>query len=95
MNELQVHLPLESADAGYATVLMGPQHPHFASFQPGAGVPMGYNDLKVTEAYLFLQSIADGRQREPGVREMLATVQVLDAIRRSFESRAWADVRRS
>jgi predicted dehydrogenase len=93
LNELSVYLPLESGDAGYATVLMGPQHPHFAHFLPGAGLPMGYADLKVVEAYLFLQSILDGRQREPGVREMLATAEVLDAMQRSSASGSWEDVR--
>jgi predicted dehydrogenase len=93
MNELRVHLPLESGDAGWSTVLMGPQHPHFARFLPGPGLPMGFNELKVIEAYLFLSSLADGRQREPGVREMLATAQVLDAMQRSFASGAWENVR--
>lgn len=92
MNELELHLPLTSGDAGYARVLMGPRHPDFASFQPGPGVSMGYSDLKVTEAYLFLQSIVDGRQREPGVREILATAGVVEAMRRSAESGAWQKV---
>jgi hypothetical protein len=47
----------------------------------------------VIEAYRFLQSIADGQQREPGVREIAATARVLDAIARSFTSGAWEDVR--
>lgn len=93
MNELQVHLPLETGDSGSARVVMGPQHPDFARFQPGRGVPMGYDDLKVIEAYRFLQSIADGVQREPGVREILAAAKVLDAMARSFDSAAWEDVR--
>jgi predicted dehydrogenase len=88
MNELHVY-----RDGGYARVLMGPAHPDFAHFQPGQGIPMGYDDLKVIEAYRFLQSVADGEQREPGVREMLATACVLDAIARSSESGAWEDVR--
>jgi predicted dehydrogenase len=93
MNELQVDLPQSTGDRGYATVLMGPQHHDFGRFLPGTGIPMGYNDLKVVEAYLFLQSIADGRQREPGVREMLAAAEVLDAMERSSASGAWEDVR--
>jgi predicted dehydrogenase len=88
MNELERY-----RDGGYARELMGPAHPDFARFQPGAGIPMGYDDLKVIEAYRFLQSIADGRQREPGVREIAATARVLDAIARSFESGAWEEVR--
>jgi predicted dehydrogenase len=93
MNELEVHLPLEGGGVGYGTVLMGPEHPHFARFIPGTGVPMGYNDLKVIEAYLFLKSLDDGLQREPGVREMLATAKVLDAMQRSFASSVWEEVR--
>ena len=71
---------------------MGPEHEPFGRFQPGPGLPMGYDDLKVIEAYRFLQSIADGEQREPGVREIAATARVLDAIARSFESGRWEDV---
>jgi len=88
MNELEVDY-----GEGYTRVLMGPSHRDFARFQPGRGIPMGYDDLKVIEAYRFLQSIADGEQREPGVREIAATARVLDAIARSFESGAWEDVR--
>jgi predicted dehydrogenase len=84
MNELELN---------GARVLMGPQHPDFARFQPGQGIPMGYDDLKVIEAYRFLQSIADGQQREPGVREIAATARVLDAVARSFESGRWEEVR--
>jgi predicted dehydrogenase len=88
MNELEHY-----RDGGYARELMGPAHPDFARFQPGTGIPMGYDDLKVIEAYRFLQSIADGQQREPGVREIAATARVLDAIARSFTSGAWEEVR--
>jgi predicted dehydrogenase len=88
MNELEHY-----RDGGYARELMGPSHPDFAHFQPGTGIAMGYDDLKVIEAYRFLQSIADGQQREPGVREIAATARVLAAIARSFESGAWEEVR--
>ena len=88
MNELEHY-----RDGGSPRVLRGPSHPDFARFQPGRGIPMGYDDLKVIEAYRFLQSIADGQQREPGVREMAATARVIDAVARSFESGAWEDVR--
>jgi predicted dehydrogenase len=88
MNELEVY-----RDGGYTRELMGPSHPDFVRFQPGRGIPMGFDDLKVIEAYRFLQSIADGEQREPGVREMAATARVIDAVARSFESGAWEDVR--
>jgi predicted dehydrogenase len=92
MNELEVSRPFPDGELGYSTILMGPKHADFARFLPGTGIPMGYNDLKVTEAYLFLQSIADGEQREPGAREMLAAAKVLAAMERSSQSGSWEDV---
>ena len=92
MNELSVFLPLENGDTGYARVLMGPQHPPFERFQPGPGLAMGYDDLKVIEAAIFLQSVVDGEQREPGVREALAASRVIAAMQRSAESGAWEPV---
>jgi predicted dehydrogenase len=92
MGELSVFLPLESGDAGYARVLMGPQHEPFARFQPGPGLPMSFDDLKVAEAALFLQSVADGEQRVPGIREALAAARVIAAMERSAASGAWEAV---
>ena len=76
-------------DEGYTRVFAGPQHPGFAAFQPGAGIPMGYDDLRVLEAAHFLGAVRDGEQRAPGLDEMVATAHVLDAIERSAESGAW------
>jgi predicted dehydrogenase len=94
MNELQVYSPLPTGDSGYSRVLMGPTHPDFVHFQPGQGIPMGYDDLKVIEAHLLLESIADGVQREPGVREIASAAAVIDAMVRSADSGRWEDVRR-
>ena len=49
---------------------------------------MGYDDLKVIEAALFLGPIVDGEQREPGVREALAAANVIAALERSAGSGA-------
>lgn len=92
MNELQLCRPLPTGDRGYCTVYMSPDHPDFAHFQPGPGLPMSYSDLKVIEAYLFMESIVDGVQRTPGVAEMASAARVLDAIARSAESEAWEEV---
>jgi predicted dehydrogenase len=92
MNELSVYLPIESGDAGYARVLMGPRHDPFSHFQPGPGLPMGYDDLKVVEAALFLESVVDGEQREPGVREALAAARVIAAMERSAANGRWEAV---
>jgi predicted dehydrogenase len=90
MNELQrFQLSDDGQDEGYTTIQVGPEHPGFAAFQPGAGVPMGYDDLRVLEAGHFLAAVRDGEQRAPGVEEMLATARVLATIERSAASGAW------
>jgi hypothetical protein len=92
MNELSVFLPLETGDAGYSRVVMGSRHDPFSHFQPGPGLGMGYDDLKVVEAALFLDSVVDGQQREPGVSEALAAAKVIAAMERSASSSAWEQV---
>jgi predicted dehydrogenase len=92
LNELSVYLPLENGDAGYSRVVMGPQHEPFGRFQPGPGLGMGYDDLKVIEAAQLLQSVVDGEQREPGVREALAAAKVVAALARSATSGSWEPV---
>lgn len=87
MNELQLYLPgLSSGDIGFTTVFAGPRHGSFGRFQPDTAVSMGYDDLKVAEAYLFLNSIVDGVQRAPGVEEARAVAEVLAAMRRAVDS---------
>lgn len=92
LNELEVYLPLSTGDEGFATVFMKPGHPEYAHFQPGPAIPMSYDDLKVIEAHLFLESVLDGCQREPGVREILQAAKVIAAMASSSESGLWADV---
>ena len=91
MNELRRFQLSDDGDEGYTAIQVGPSHPDYAAFQPGAGVPMGYDDLRVLEARNFLASVRDGEQREPGVEEMLAAARVLSAIERSEISRAWEE----
>lgn len=92
MNELLLYRRDEAGDAGYARIPMGPRHEPFGRFQPGPGLPMGYDDLKVIEAALFLGSVVDGEQREPGVREALAAARVVAAMERSSSSGQWETV---
>jgi predicted dehydrogenase len=79
-------------DAGYTRVAAGPSHPGFEPFQPGAGMSMGYDDLRVLEAANFLTAVRDGSQRAPGLDEMVATARVLAAVERSAASGAWESV---
>ncbi len=94
MNELErFQLAQNGADEGYMRVVAGAQHPDFAAFQPGAGVPMGYDDLRVLEARTFVAAVARGEQDAPGLAEMVAAARVLDAIERSERSGSWEAAR--
>jgi predicted dehydrogenase len=93
MNELQVQRATRAGGpGGYTRVLSGPEHPFHARFAPGPGIGLGYDDLKTIEAAQFLQSIASGRQGEPGLDDAANVARVLDAIARSWSSEGWEDV---
>jgi predicted dehydrogenase len=92
LNELQLYRTDSTGDRGYRTVFAAPGMGDFDRFQPGAGISMGYDDLKVTEAYEFLTSVAEDRQREPGMTEIVSARRVVDAIDRSCDSGDWEAV---
>jgi predicted dehydrogenase len=92
LNELELYRFDETGDRGYRTVFAAPGMGDFAKFQPGAGISMGYDDLKVSEAYKFLTSIAEDRQREPGMREIVSAMRVVEAMDRSCDSGGWEAV---
>jgi len=62
----------------------------YGAFQPGAANSMGYDDLKVIEAYRFLRSIAEGTPHGATLQDAVHSAAVLDAMVRSAESGTWA-----
>ena len=96
MNELQLYLPDDNnTHEGFVRIVGGPEHPFHSRFNPGPGIGLGYEELKVIEAHQFLKSIRDGRQTVPGFAEALAVAQVQAAIQRSWETGQWRDVKDS
>ncbi|MBT5872899.1 MAG: Gfo/Idh/MocA family oxidoreductase [Candidatus Latescibacteria bacterium] len=94
MNEFELYLTDDEQDKGYRRVLAGPEHPLHASFSPGAGIGLGYDDLKTIEAYHFMESIASGRQGEPGFAQAQSVAEVQDAIKRSWVSEHWENIQK-
>jgi predicted dehydrogenase len=92
MNELGVSRGTTYQDQAVTTVYVGPGHGEFAAFQPGAANAMGYDDLKVIEAYRFLRSVAEGTPHGATLADAVHSAAVLDAMARSASSGAWADV---
>ena len=95
MNELKLFFSEgDSTRRGYTRILSGPEHPYHAHFNPAVGTGLGYDDLKIIEAYEFLKSIAAGKLSEPSFSEALAVANVQAAVARSWETRAWERVQR-
>ncbi|MDX6301941.1 MAG: hypothetical protein QOF53_3155 [Nocardioidaceae bacterium] len=92
MGELIVSAGTGYLDQPASTVFVGPRHGELAAFQPGAGIALGYDDLKVIEASRFLASIATGKPVGASVADALAMARVLDAMAESAASRRWVPV---
>ena len=72
MNELELYLPGDDGiHDGYTAPPGRAQVSVPRALQPGDGIGMGYEDLKVIEAYQFLHSIVDGEQRAPSFADAL------------------------
>ncbi|MEU0005386.1 Gfo/Idh/MocA family oxidoreductase [Streptomyces sp. NPDC006314] len=95
MNELGVSRGTSYQDQPVSTVYVGPGAGEFAAFQPGAANAMGYDDLKVIEAYRFVRSIAEGRPYGTTLTDAVHSAAVLDAMARSAQRGSWVDVDRS
>ncbi|MFI1960546.1 Gfo/Idh/MocA family protein [Streptomyces althioticus] len=92
MNELGVSRGAGYQDQPVSTVYVGPGDGEFGAFQPGAANAMGYDDLKVIEAYRFLRSVAEGVPHGATLADAVHSATVLDAMARSAEDRAWVTV---
>jgi predicted dehydrogenase len=93
MNELQLYLPTEDGlHDGFMRLVGGDQYPHHGNFNPGEGSGLGYEDLKLIEAYQFLKSVAEEKQIQPGFAEALAVANVHGAMIRSWETERWEEV---
>lgn len=89
LNELRVCLGLAGDTHGYTTVLAQPGDGDFARFQPGAGIGMGFDDLKVIEAWQFLTSVTTGRQVAPSIKDALYAARVNRAAAASAQDGQW------
>lgn len=92
MNELRVSGGGTYQDQPVSTVYVGPGDGEFAAFQPGAANAMGYDDLKVVEAYRFLRSVAEDKPYGATLADAVRAAGVLDAMAVSAGSRGWVDL---
>lgn len=92
MGELQVCLDQDYQNASYSTVFMTPGEGEMGAFQPGSGIAMGYDDLKVIEAKRLVDSIADGKPHGATIHDAVAAAEVVDAMLKSIDGRKWVSL---
>ena len=92
LNELRLCLGRGGPHQGYTTVLANPHLGDYARFQPGPGIAMGYDDLKVIEAKKFLAAVAGGERRNATVEDAHAVAEVIAAADASAASGSWQAV---
>jgi predicted dehydrogenase len=89
MGELRLCVGQDYQDATWETRLVRPGDGDLAAFQPGSGIAMGYDDLKVVECHLLAESIRTGVPHGPTIDDAVVAAGLVDAMVRSYEERRW------
>ena len=80
MGELRLCLDQDYQNASYVTRYVAPGDGEFARFQPAPGIAMGYDDLKVIEAYPLVQSTATGQPHGATITDALVAAEIIEAM---------------
>lgn len=92
MGELRLCLDQDYQDASYATEYVTPQAGEYTAFQPGAGIAMSYDDLKVVEAHRLVESISSGVAQGAAITDALVAAEIVDAMALSARERRWVSL---
>jgi predicted dehydrogenase len=92
LNELEVCSSPAARDYGYTRQMSDSRFGDFARFQPGAGMGLSFDDLKVIEGSRFVHSVATGRQLAASAADALSTSRIAAACLASQSSGAWTEV---
>ncbi|WP_050182465.1 Gfo/Idh/MocA family protein [Domibacillus robiginosus] len=94
MNEVNVYFTSDdSADRGFRTVFLGPDHKGYSAFYPAAGIAIGYNDMKVLEAHELLSAVSKGTSYTCDFEFGAQIDQTVDAILESAAKQQWVNVK--
>jgi predicted dehydrogenase len=89
MGELRLCLDQDFQDASYVTRYVAPGAGELGRFQPGSGIAMGYDDLKVIEAERLVRSITTGTPVGATVEDALVAAELVEAMSTSAASGTW------
>jgi predicted dehydrogenase len=91
LGELVVSTGEDYQNQPVTTTMAGPGDGDYGRFQPGAGIAMGYDDLKVVECADLLSTVAGGSGTglAATVEDAVAAADVMSALKTSEQTRAW------
>jgi predicted dehydrogenase len=89
MGELRLCLDQDFQDASYVTRYVAPAAGELGRFQPGSGIAMSYDDLKVIEAERLVRSIASGQPAGATIEDALVAAELVEAMGTSAASGTW------
>ena len=89
LNELELVIGRQGPNVGYQRIMANPYMGDFAKFQPGPGVSMGYDDLKIIEAKKFLEAYLGGPKLNSNIHDAVAAAKVVTAAEESAASGKW------
>lgn len=89
MGELRICVGQDYVDAGYLTHHVTAGDGELAAFQPGAGMSISFDDLKIIEARGLIDSIVTGLACGPDLDDAVAAADVITAMHQSVHERRW------
>ena len=92
LNELELVIGRRGPNVGYQRIMANPYMGDFAKFQPGPGVSMGYDDLKIIEAKKFLEAYLGGPKLNSNIHDAVAAAKVVTAAEESAASSKWIKI---
>lgn len=92
LNELELAIGRNGAQVGYQRIMANQFMGDFSKFQPGSGVSMGYDDLKVIEAKKFITAYLGGEKLNSNIHDAVAAAKVVTAAEDSANSGEWIKI---
>jgi predicted dehydrogenase len=89
MGELQVCVGQDYQDATWARRLVRPGDGDLTAFQPGSGIAMSFDDLKVVECRALAESIRTGRPHGATIDDAVVAAELVEAMVTSYEEKRW------
>jgi predicted dehydrogenase len=89
MGELRLCLGRDYLDAPWETRFVQAGDGDLAAFQPGSGMAMGFDDLKVVECHALVESIHTGKPHGATIDDAVVAARLVDAMVTSYEEGRW------